>query len=78
MKPKRRKPHKSDRPLLSVISLDDNEVECQLKTAKQTTVTFKFNVNEDEPSEIAQNLVSIANSVAYLPRKISQFVEVFV
>ena len=33
-------------------------VECQLDTSKQKTVTFKFDLDEMVPSDVANNLVS--------------------
>ena len=59
-KTKRKKVHERQIPRLTIINIEqDNEVvECQLETAKHSTVTFKFNRDDDQPSEIAANLVS--------------------
>lgn len=52
-KPKRKKPA----PKLTIINANGEEVECLLETAKHSTITFKFNPNDDQPEDIADNLV---------------------
>uniref|UniRef100_A0A1B6E2K2 non-specific serine/threonine protein kinase n=3 Tax=Clastoptera arizonana TaxID=38151 RepID=A0A1B6E2K2_9HEMI len=44
-------------PKLTVLSANASSVECQLETSKQKTVTFRFNMEDMIPSEIANNLV---------------------
>ena len=59
-KSKMKKKKMADKPLkLCIIGLtqENDLVECQLETAKNHTVNFKFNYDEDEPHEIASNLV---------------------
>ncbi len=48
-------------PRLTILRIDpDGEVvECQLETAKHSAINFKFNREDDQPSEIAANLVCI-------------------
>ena len=57
------KKKKFEKPKLCIIGLtQENEVvECQLETAKNHTVNFKFNCDEDTPHEIADNLVGGAS-----------------
>lgn len=59
-KTKRKKGTEKQMPRLMLVSLSENneEVECQLETAKHSFITFKFNRDDDQPSEIADNLVS--------------------
>ena len=47
-------------PRLTIINIEQHGevVECQLETAKHSAVTFKFNRDDDQPIEIAENLVS--------------------
>ena len=45
-------------PKLSVLNVNGTNVECQLETGKQKTVTFKFDCEDLVPAEIAKNLVS--------------------
>lgn len=45
-------------PKLVVLSVENQEVECQLETSKQKTVTFKFNIGDMVAADIANNLVS--------------------
>ena len=56
------KKKKNEKPKLWIIDLtQENEVvECQLETAKNHTVNFKFNCDDDKPEEIAENLVSFS------------------
>ena len=58
-KSKRKKPHDRQIPRLTVLNLEDDGemVECQLETAKHSAVIFKFNRENDQPDEIADNLV---------------------
>ncbi|XP_064633815.1 serine/threonine-protein kinase WNK1-like isoform X2 [Lineus longissimus] len=59
-KVKRKKHHKSDLPHLTVLSVQTDEgeqmVECRMETDK--TVTFQFNLEDDQPQDIADNLVN--------------------
>ncbi|XP_042906002.1 serine/threonine-protein kinase Wnk isoform X5 [Parasteatoda tepidariorum] len=69
------KPQKSDKkkvkrrrtqdrtPKLTVISVEDTMVECQLESTKGKTVTFKFDYTDTSPEEIANKLV-ITNLLA--------------
>ena len=61
-KTKRKKTHEHERkmPRLNIINIeqDGEVVECQMETAKHSAVTFKFNCEDDKPSEIAENLVN--------------------
>ena len=47
-------------PRLTIIDISKqgDVVECLLETAKQKTVTFKFDLDDVKPAEIAENLVS--------------------
>ena len=47
-------------PKLIIIDLDREAevVECQLEASKHSTITFKFNKDDDQPGEIAETLVS--------------------
>ena len=61
-KVKRKKPSERQMPNLTIINLildkDGPEVvECQLETAKHSAITFRFNTEDDQPSDIAENLV---------------------
>ena len=57
-KMKKKKPQQEKLKLCIIGLTQENEVvECQLETAKNHTVNFKFNCDEDEPQEIANNLV---------------------
>jgi hypothetical protein len=59
LKSKRRKT--SDKyPRLIVLSYEEEEmeVECKLELGVNNSITFKFAVENDEPEEIADNLVS--------------------
>ena len=59
---KRKKTHEHEKkmPRLAIIGIEQEAevVECQMETAKHSAVTFKFNYDTDQPSEIANNLVS--------------------
>ncbi|XP_050413122.2 uncharacterized protein LOC126827703 isoform X3 [Patella vulgata] len=44
-------------PRLKVLSLDKEEIECELELSNRTILTFKFALENDKPDEIAQNLV---------------------
>lgn len=46
-------------PRLTVLSANGGSVECQLETSKQKTVTFRFNMDDMVPADVANNLVSI-------------------
>ncbi|XP_064606454.1 serine/threonine-protein kinase WNK1-like isoform X2 [Liolophura sinensis] len=51
---------KADRtPRLTILAVDDQEleVECRLETSNRSTVTFRFSLENDRPEEIAENLV---------------------
>lgn len=63
MKPKRRKTLERA-PRLTVLSYeaDDEEVECRLDLSNRNTVTFKFALENDKPTEIAESLVSFLAS----------------
>ncbi|KAF8791461.1 Serine/threonine-protein kinase WNK like protein [Argiope bruennichi] len=50
-------------PKLTVISVEDTMVECQLESTKGKTVTFKFDYTDTSPEEIANKLV-ITNLLA--------------
>ncbi len=58
-KAKRKKVPEKQMPRLSIFNIeqDGEVVECQLETAKHSSITFKFNMEDDQPSEIAENLV---------------------
>ncbi|XP_054277038.1 serine/threonine-protein kinase WNK2 isoform X12 [Macrosteles quadrilineatus] len=45
-------------PKLTVLSAQDGLIECQLETSKQKTVTFRFNLDDTVPADVANNLVS--------------------
>ena len=47
-------------PRLTIKNLEQNGevVECQLETAKHSAINFKFNREDDQPSDIAENLVN--------------------
>ncbi|XP_069101299.1 serine/threonine-protein kinase WNK-like isoform X2 [Argopecten irradians] len=57
-RPKRRKTLERA-PRLTILSYeaDDEEVECRLDLANRNTVTFKFALENDKPTEIAESLV---------------------
>lgn len=40
----------------------DNMVECQLETHSNKMVTFKFDIEEDAPEDIADYMVRISDS----------------
>ena len=64
-KMKKKKPQQEKLKLCIIGLTQENEVvECQLETAKNHTVNFKFNCDEDEPQEIANNLVRNRRTVA--------------
>lgn len=46
-------------PKLTVISVEETMVECQLESTKGKTVTFKFDYTDTSPEEIANKLVSL-------------------
>lgn len=50
-------PSSSSSPKLTVLALNGSTIECQLES-KSKTVTFKFDVTDINPEEIASNLVS--------------------
>ncbi|XP_039250337.2 uncharacterized protein LOC120328025 isoform X2 [Styela clava] len=57
-----RKGEYDGRPRLTILHLQKNqddevEVECQLTTFNLKTVTFKFNIDEDTPEEIAEKMI---------------------
>ncbi len=58
-KAKRKKVPEKQMPRLSIFNIeqDGEVVECQLETAKHSSITFKFNMDDDQPSDIAENLV---------------------
>lgn len=45
-------------PKLIVLNTEYPVVECQLETIDHTTVTFRFDINNDSPSDVTTNLVS--------------------
>ena len=47
-------------PRVSIINIEQGGevVECQMEGANCSTVSFKFNPDDDKPGEIAENLVS--------------------
>ena len=47
-------------PRVTVLSYEEaeQEVECRLELSNRSTITFKFALENDEPEEIAENLVS--------------------
>ncbi|XP_075229866.1 uncharacterized protein LOC142329299 isoform X7 [Lycorma delicatula] len=45
-------------PKLTVLSANEGAIECQLETSKQKTVTFRFNMDDFNPNDITNNLVS--------------------
>ncbi len=47
------------RLMLYNLEQDAEVVECQLETAKHSTITFKFNLDDDQPADIADNLVRL-------------------
>ena len=59
-KAKMKRKKAADRPRLFIIGLttDQEIVECQLETAKNHTVNFRFNCDEDTPRDVANYLVS--------------------
>ena len=78
-RPKRRKKQERHMPKLTIIHMANggDVVECHLDTAKYSSVTFKFNCDDDQPGDIASNLVSIANErIFYLGFQISIWVVV--
>ncbi|KAK8749873.1 hypothetical protein OTU49_015105, partial [Cherax quadricarinatus] len=44
-------------PKLTVLSVTDTMVECQLETVKQKTITFKFDITDNDPQDVAYKLV---------------------
>ncbi|XP_053377152.1 serine/threonine-protein kinase WNK1-like isoform X2 [Mercenaria mercenaria] len=44
-------------PCLTVLSFEDDEVECLLELPNRNAVTFKFDLEGDKPDEIAESLV---------------------
>ena len=62
------KGHDHRMPRLTIIGIEQNGevVECQLETAKHSAVTFKFNREDDEPSVIADNLVSSHSDTVFV------------
>lgn len=44
-------------PKLTVLSVTDTMVECQLETIKQKTITFKFDITDNDPQDVANKLV---------------------
>ncbi|XP_048000616.1 serine/threonine-protein kinase WNK2 isoform X2 [Leguminivora glycinivorella] len=54
---KKRSREKDKLPKLTVLEVNETNVECQLES-KSKTVTFKFDVTDVNPEEIATNLVS--------------------
>ncbi|KAK7078471.1 hypothetical protein SK128_004644 [Halocaridina rubra] len=44
-------------PKLNVLSVTDTMVECQLETIKQKTITFKFDITDNDPQDVANKLV---------------------
>ena len=55
----RRKKQEQRMPKLSIINVQQQGevVECSLETGKHSTVSFKFNRDDDQPEDIAANLV---------------------
>lgn len=45
-------------PCLTVLSFEDDEVECLLELPNRNAVTFKFDLEGDKPDEISESLVS--------------------
>lgn len=67
---RKRKKKTLDRfPKLEVLDVKDKPVvECQLETIHQKTVTFRFDIDNDSPSEVTNNLVRPFHRVAlHLP-----------
>lgn len=62
-KAKRKKVPDKQMPRLVIFGLEQEceVVECQLETAKHSFITFKFNRDDDQPAEIAENLVFFEN-----------------
>ena len=58
LKTKRRKTNERY-PRVIILSYedDDQEVECRLELGLANSITFKFALENDEPDEIAENLV---------------------
>ena len=54
-------------PKLSIMNIEQEGeiIECALEIGKHSTVTFKFNLEDDQPEDIAKMLVS-SYDVAYL------------
>ena len=78
-RPKRRKTTERHMPKLTIINMENggDVVECHLDTAKYSSVTFKFNCDDDQPGDIASNLVSTENErIFYLGFQISNWVVV--
>ncbi|XP_063604855.1 serine/threonine-protein kinase WNK3-like isoform X7 [Penaeus indicus] len=44
-------------PKLTVLSVTETMVECQLETIKQKTITFKFDITDNDPQDVANKLV---------------------
>ena len=78
-KTKRKKTSAAERamPRLTVIGLEQEGdgcmVECQLETSTLSVVTFKFNSHEDQPDEIAANLVSNILKTLFDEDKVTTF-----
>lgn len=62
-------------PRLTFINVDPEGelVECQLETTQQSMVSFKFSRVLDQPTEIAQNLVSVPCAVRRVELPVSLF-----
>ena len=45
-------------PKLTVLSANGGSVECQLETSNKKTVTFRFNMDDMVPADVANKLVS--------------------
>jgi len=52
-------------PKLTLLNVNGTNVECQLETGKQKTVTFKFDCEDLVPCEIAKNLVCPSISIQF-------------
>ena len=59
----RRKKVEQRMPKLSIINVQQQGevLECSLETGKHSTVSFKFNRDDDQPEDIAANLVCLIN-----------------
>ena len=67
-KAKRKKVPDKQMPRLMIFGLEQGGevVECQLETAKHSFITFKFNRDDDQPAEIAENLVNLNLTLQYV------------